>query len=181
MRLLRTLAVTGLIFFALSSASRGAAAARDKIAQLQAQFNQEPDPVQKAKLLAKLGDAQLAEAHRAGQHNDYQTVGLLMEKYRDNVREALVALEEKYSDAEKHDPGYRVLEIHVRHSLTDLDETLLLAPPPYRPPLSLVIQDLEDMHEEMLRALFPRRPGEKPLEKPLEKPKAKPASPPKPQ
>ncbi len=162
----RTLAAVCFTLFALSGGFRAAAAAGDKVAALQALFDRATYSVEKAKLLGKLGDAQFAEAHRAGERNDYQTVGLLMEKYRDNVRAALVALEVEHSDAEKRPAGYRNLEIQVRHSLRDLEETLLLAPPEYRPPLSLVRTDLEEMHEELLRALFPRRPGEKPIPKP---------------
>ena len=39
-------------------------------------------------------------------------------------------------------------------------------PEQYRPPMQLVEQDLKDMDLELLRLLFPRRPGEQPRAKP---------------
>jgi hypothetical protein len=140
-----------------------AAAASESIAELQARFDREVNSLQKAKLLQKLGDAQFAESRRAGKEGDFKSVGLLMEKYRDNAREALAAVQKDHPKAEKDSSGYRRLEIHVRHSLRELEETLLVAPPEYRPPLRLVRKDLEDFEDELLRLLFPRRPGEQPV------------------
>jgi hypothetical protein len=42
-----------------------------------------------------------------------------------------------------------------------VDETLLVVPPEFRPPLELVRQDLSSMDDELLLMIFPRRPGEK--------------------
>lgn len=135
--------------------------AADKAQELQARFDREPDPVHKAKLLEKLGDAQFAEARKAEKTGDYSAVGLLMEKYRDNARIAFDALKKKQEDAEKHPEGYKQLQFHVDKALRELDQILVVAPAEYKPPLRLVRRDLSAINDELLRMLFPRRPGER--------------------
>ncbi|MBZ5700980.1 MAG: hypothetical protein LAN84_03965 [Acidobacteriia bacterium] len=142
------------------AAQQAAPAAR--IAELQARFDRESNSGRKAKLLEKLGDAQFAESRRAGREGDYQAVGLLLEKYRDNVRTAFAAVRRRHPQAEKESGEYKRIEVHVRSGLRELDETLLVAPPQYRPPLQIVRDDLQQIEEELLRLLFPRRPGEQP-------------------
>jgi hypothetical protein len=151
----RIAVLSGAAFFACC-ALHGA----DKLQELQARFDQETDPVHKAKLLEKLGDAQFAEARKVEQAGDYSSVGLLMEKYRDNVRTALEGLKKKHQDAEKHPEGYKQMQFHVDKALRELEQILVVAPAEYKPPLRLVHRDLVAMNDEMLRMLFPRRPGE---------------------
>lgn len=160
------MAVAAGFLFSLVLLGARSSAQEENVASLQARFDKEPDSVQKAKILKRLGEAQFSEARRAEKKNDFQAVGLLMEKYRDNVREALKALKGQHTNAEKHSGGYRGLEIQTRKSLRELEDTLLIAPDVYRPPLRIVRKDLEDMDDEMLRLLFPRRPGETPLQQP---------------
>jgi len=130
----------------------------DDVSALQARFDHESNSVHKAKLLEKLGDAQLELTRRASQTNDYKTIGLVMEKYRDNARAAIEALKKDHRDAEHHTSGYKQLQIHVHKSLRELDETLIVAPDEYRPPLEAVRRDLATMDDELLELLFPRHP-----------------------
>jgi hypothetical protein len=132
------------------------------IAQLQAQFDREPDSVRKAKLLVKLGDAQFEETRRAGAAGDNNAVGFTLEKYRDNVRAAIDALKKQHPNAEKHSNGYRQLEIHVRKGIREVEESMLAAPVPYKPPLQIVRQELVAMDEELIKLLFPKRPADQP-------------------
>ncbi len=149
-------AVFGLLVF-LAILPPGAA---ESLADLQARFDRETSGVQKAKLIGKLGDAQFEEARRAGKAGDYNALGLTLEKYRDNVRAAVEALKKQHPDAEKQSNGYRQLEMHVRKGIREVDETLLVSPEAYKPPLQIVRQDLMGMEEELLKMLFPRRPLE---------------------
>ncbi len=168
------LAISAASALWLSAAGAGALShgfPPDHLAELQARFDRETNSVQKAKLLVKLGDVQFELTRRAGREGDYQTVGVTLEKYRDNVREALAAVRRNHPKAEKDSAGYRIIEVHVRRGLRELDETILVAPPAYQPPLELVRKDLDQIHDELLRLLFPRRPGEHP---------ASPQKPPKP-
>ena len=134
----------------------------DKLSELQARFDSETNGVHKAKMLQKLGDAEFEEASRAEKADDYNTVGLLMEKYRDNVRAASEALEKENPDGERHPGGYKQLEMHVQKGLRQVDEILLIAPAEFKPPLQLVRQDLLSLDDKLLRSLFPRRHENKP-------------------
>lgn len=133
----------------------------DDVNALQARFDRETNSVRKAKLLEKLGDAQLESTRRASQANDYKTIGFVMEKYRDNARAAIEALKKDHRDAEHHTGGYKQLQIHVHKSLREVDETLVVAPEEYRPPLEVVRRDLANMDDELLELLFPRHPLDK--------------------
>jgi hypothetical protein len=135
-------------------------AAADRLGELQAAFDHEASAVRKAKLLEKLGDAQFDVTREAGKSNDYGSVDITMEKYRDNVRAAFDALRKQHPDAERHPNGYKQLEISVRKGIREVDDTLLVAPLEYKPPLQLVRQDLIAIDDELLRMLFPRRPGD---------------------
>jgi hypothetical protein len=137
-------------------------AAAQTLADFQGRFDREPDSVRKVKLLEKLGDAQLEEARRAGKDGNHDAVGLTLEKYRDNVRSALEVLKKQHPNAEKHSDGYRRLEFQVRKGIREVDETLLVAPEAYKPPLHIVRQDLNGIEEELLKLLFPHRPVEQP-------------------
>jgi hypothetical protein len=134
--------------------------ATESLADLQARFDRETNGVHKAKLIEKLGDAQLEEARRAGKAGDYNTVGLTLEKYRDNVRAAVEILKKQHPDAEKQSNGYRQLEMHVRKGIREVDETLLVSPEEYKPPLEIVRRDLIGIDEQLLKMLFPHRPAE---------------------
>jgi hypothetical protein len=136
--------------------------AADELGTLQQRFDAEHDGVRKAKMLQKLGDAQFAKERQEARANDYVAVGLEMEKYRDNVRAAVEALKKQHPDAEKHSSGYRQLEIHVAAGIREVQDVILAMPEPYRPPMELVKNDLRAIDVELLRLLFPRRPGEKP-------------------
>jgi len=145
------------------------AVAQQTVADLQAHFDRESNSVKKAKLLVKLGEAQFEQARRAGKEGDNNTVDGTLEKYRDNVRAALEALKKQHADAEKHSNGYRQVEIHVKEGIREVEDSMLAAPAPYKPPLQIVRQDLIAMDEELIRLLFPHRPADKQLTPPPEK------------
>jgi succinate dehydrogenase flavin-adding protein (antitoxin of CptAB toxin-antitoxin module) len=134
-----------------------AGATADQTSGLQKRFDHETNPVHRAKLLEKLGDAQFDDARRAFKANDFATVGIVLEKYRDNVRVALDGLKKKHIDAETDSNGFRHLEIHVRRGIREADEILLMVPDQYQPPLQIVRTDLDAMDRELIRMLFRHR------------------------
>jgi len=152
--------VRALVVLTMASLSWPVSGA-DKLSELQARFDHETSAVHKAKLFEKLGDEQFAEARHASQARDYQTVGQTMESYRDNARAALNALKKAHPNAEHQLGGYKQLQIHIHRGVREVDETLLVVPLEYRPPLELVRRDLSSMDDELLLMLFPRRPIEK--------------------
>jgi hypothetical protein len=154
-----------------------ALATADAVSELQARFDRETNSVRKAKLMEKLGNAQFEETRRASQANDYQTVGVVMEKYRDNARIAADALKKEHPDAERHTAGYKQLQMNIHKAIRELDEMLILAPSEYRPPLELVRRDLTEIDDDLLNLLFPIR---HPLEKKSDQNNGAPPAPPAP-
>jgi hypothetical protein len=132
--------------------------AAGQLADLQMRFDRESDSVRKTKLLQKLGEVQFETVRQAEKAEDNSTVGLTLEKYRDNVRVAFDALKKQHPNAEKQPNGYRQLEIQARKGIREIAESLLVAPEPYKPPLEIVREDLTAMDDELLKLLFPNRP-----------------------
>ncbi len=134
---------------------RGLAATADKVSELQSRFDQETHATSKIKILDKLGEAQSLAATHAQQTNDYISIGLIFEKYRDNVRTAFLALREQEPNADKHPDGYRRLELQVRRGIREVDDITIIVPEEVRPPLQLVRDDLIKMDDDLIRDLFP--------------------------
>jgi hypothetical protein len=131
--------------------------AADKHPDLQMQFDRETHSYSKIKILDKLGEAQFRAATDAGRSSDYETVGFIFEKYRDNVRDALQLLKQQEPSAERHGgDGYRRIELQVRKGIREVEETLIVVPAVVRPPLQIVRQDLIDMDDYLIHQLFPK-------------------------
>jgi hypothetical protein len=152
----------GLCFLMIVSFSpMRTSALPDTLEELQRRFDNEPDGVNKAKMLQKLGNAQFQREREAEKAGDYETVGFVMEKYRDNVRAAFEAVKKAHPDAEKHPAGYKQLELHIDSGIREVTDLLTVVPEEYRPPLQIVKTDLLKLDRDLLHMLFPRRPGEK--------------------
>ena len=131
------------------------APAQQPLDELQQRFDREGNAVHKAKLISKLGDAQFAALHAAETADDYSAVGIIMEKYRDNIRAAFTALQKEHPDASRNSSGYRELQIHTRRGIREVLDALHSAPDEFKPPLELVRKDLATMDDKMLDLLFP--------------------------
>jgi hypothetical protein len=129
----------------------------ERLQDLQERFDKETHAGNKVKILDKLGAAQFAAASSAAKAEDYSTVGLTFEKFRDNVRSCFDLLTKQEPDAEKHSEAYRRLELQTRRALREVDEMLNLVPLEVQPPLQLVKQDLLSMDDKLIQLLFPRR------------------------
>jgi hypothetical protein len=154
---LRDKSFLGFAGIAFLAGSLLAARIPDKLSDLQSRFDHEPNSVHKAKLLAKLSAAQFEETRRLEKLGDFNRVGILWEKYRDDARATFDALKKQHPDAERQSNGYRELEVGLREGIREIDQTRLIAPDEYRPPLLIVRGDLAAMDDEVLRMLFPRR------------------------
>lgn len=138
----------------------GTAEALDKIEELQQHFDKETHAGSKVKALDKLTEAQFDAARKASTSGDYNTAGVIMEKYRDNIRACFELLRKQEPDADRHPGGYRQLELQTRRGIREVEDTLLTAPPELRPPLELVHQDILQIDDDLIRLLFPRRTPE---------------------
>jgi len=48
----------------------------------------------------------------------------------------------------------------VKRGIREVEDSMLAAPAPYKPPLQIVRQDLIAMDDELIRLLFPHRPAD---------------------
>jgi hypothetical protein len=142
-----------------------AAQAQDRVAQLQAEFERESDPVRKAKLVPKLGDAQFAQARRALQADDYAQALQVLQQYRDEVRTAHAALKATGVNAEEKPNGFKQLQIHARKGVREMDQIVLDLPVEQRDAFQAVRRDVAAIEKELFDMLFPRQPGKGPLQK----------------
>jgi hypothetical protein len=138
----------------------GAAAGLDRLGDLQTRFDRETHAGSKIKVMAKLTDAQFEVERKAIGANDFVTVGLTLEKYRDNLRACLELLKKQEPDADRHSSGYRQLELQMRRGIREVEDTMQVAPAEVQPPLQIVRKDLLDMDDELIRLLFPKRTPE---------------------
>lgn len=131
--------------------------ATDRVKELQDHFDHDPHAGGKVRTLNKLADAQFEAATKAGTDGDYVSVGLIFEKYRDNVHSAFELLKKQEPDADRHPNNYRQLELEVRKGIREVEETIVVVPAEVRPPLQIVRQDLIDADDALIALLFPRR------------------------
>lgn len=138
-------------------ANPGVRGAGEKVKELQDRFDKEARADGKIKTLEKLSLAQFEVADQAGKTQDFSAVGLIFEKYRDNVRTAFELLRKQEPDADRHSKYYRQLELELRRGIRETEETMLIAPQEVRPPLDIVHTDLLRIDDELINLLFPRR------------------------
>jgi len=160
---------SAIVLFAAATLACPAPGTAQRPNDLQARFDHETNSVRKAKLFEHLGDQEFSEARHASQTRDYKAVAEIMEIYRNNARTVFNALKKEHPNAERQLSGYKQLQIHIHKGIREVEESLLVSPAEFKPPLMLVRQDLTSMDDELLVMIFPRRPVEK-------KPAAPPAS-----
>ena len=127
-----------------------------------AQYQHETDPVRKARALAKFGDEQVDLARK--QLKDGEDVASLhtLEQYRDEVRETVAALKAAGIDAEKKPAGFKELQISLRETVRHIDDLILTLPVDKRPFFREVRNDLVMDQNDLIDALFPRKPDRNP-------------------
>jgi len=133
----------------------GAAKAQDKLAELQLHFDKDGHAGSKLKLLEHLADAQFDETRKASAGGDFNRVGFIFEKYRDNLRACFNLLRTQEPDADRHSNNYRRIELQARRGIREVEDTLTVMPPELRPPLELVHKDVMNIDDELIRLLFP--------------------------
>ena len=135
-------------------------AAQDRLAVELTRYQQETDPVRKARALAKLGDDQIALARK--QLQDEEDVAALhtLEQYRDEVQQTAAGLKATGVDAEKKPAGFKELQISLREIVRRIDDLILTVPVDKRPFFREVRSDLAKTQNDLINALFPRQPDQ---------------------
>lgn len=133
----------------------GPVSAQDRTAQLQDHFDKDSHAGSKVKLLEHLTDVQFDETRKASAAGDFNRVGFIFEKYRDNLRSCFNLLRTQEPDADRHGNNYRRIELQARRGIREVEDTLTIMPPELRPPLELVHKDVQNIDDELIRLLFP--------------------------
>ena len=133
-------------------------AAEDALAALRTDFQRQKDPVKRAKLFPKLGNALLAEMRRQIHEKEFDRVPALFTEYHDGAKSCLQGLEASGRDADKQPGGYRELEMHLRQSRHVVNDIVFALPLEERDALLGPQRDLEQMDEKLVKALFPSKP-----------------------
>jgi hypothetical protein len=137
-------------------------AAQDRLAADRARYEQETDPVRKARALAKLGDDQVDQARRQLKAGEDVASLQTLEQYRDEIQHMTEALKATGVDAERKPAGFKELQISVRMNIRHIDDLILALPVDKRPFFREVRTDLVKTQNDLIDALFPRRPDQNP-------------------
>jgi len=135
--------------------------AQGRLDGYRAKFEQETDPVRKARTMPKFGDALLDQMGEQLQKAEVEAALNTLEEYRDAIVKSHAGLKASGINAEKKPSGFKQLEIHVRRGLSRLEDLILAVPLEQREALEEIRKQLEQVDRELLEMLFPRRPAKK--------------------
>jgi hypothetical protein len=143
------------------AASLHVATQQDTLTELRRRFEQETDPVRKARAVERLGNMHLEQFRRNTREEAFDAALQALEEYRNIVRSAHESLKKSGRDADRNPAGFKQLEIHVRQSISKLDQAILTIPFDRREAFQEIRKELEAIDKELVEMLFPRRPGKK--------------------
>lgn len=130
--------------------------------QLEARLKRESNPVQKAKLEIRLSRFKLYRASDAFDKGDLEAANKLLEAYAEQVKSAWATLKGSGRQANKKPAGFKELDIALREDARYLDDLKHRVSYMVRDPVEKVAQEVEDLRNEVLKALFPSEPPRKP-------------------
>jgi len=129
---------------------------------LRTRFEHEANPVQKAKLMPALGDAEFAEIRKDAEANNLTEAASVLRRYRDDVRNCVKGLEGAKLNAEKHPAGFKQLQFSVQEALRRVDTLLPAMTSDEQAPFLEVRKDLDETNRHLIDQLFPGKSPEQP-------------------
>jgi hypothetical protein len=132
---------------------------QERLAQYKTQFDNERDPVHKAKILVKLSESQFQQIRSEADSGKVDEGLRDLETLRDECVSTHEALKAKAVDPERKSAGFKELEISVRESLHRLREILAGLSGEDEKHYAKVRAQLEQLNNELIKELFPRQPG----------------------
>ncbi|HXE75585.1 MAG TPA: hypothetical protein VNN18_08125 [Candidatus Xenobia bacterium] len=126
----------------------------DDPGKLRQQLQQTTDPVERAKLTAKLGDAMLKQMAVEYKAKEYEAGDRLLGEYLESVRAAYRGLRDSGRNARKKPAGFKDLEIHLRKSARVLEDLSKLVPFEERQPLQQAVEEVAEIRTGLLEALM---------------------------
>jgi hypothetical protein len=131
------------------------AVAQAKIADLRAHFLREPNPVNKAKMMTQLGDAEFAEIDADVTQEKFPEALDVLQHYRDEVESCDKGLSATGVDAAKHPAGFKQLQFSLRDSLRRLDAVIVNMTIDEQAPFLAIRVDLGEINLRLIQQLFP--------------------------
>jgi hypothetical protein len=128
---------------------------RDTEQQLAERIQGEPNPVKKAKEEIRLATYKLSHVQDAYSQGNIEAGTKLLSTFVDVMRTSWKILQESGRTAAKQPQGFRELEISLRENVRALRDLARVVGYFDRAPLENAVQELEHMHDEVLKALFP--------------------------
>jgi hypothetical protein len=150
------------MFVAATVLCANAAVAQGKIADLRARFVREPSPVNKAKLMPQLGDAEFAEVDADVAQGKLPEALAVLKLYREEIDSCDQALTGMGVDAEKHPAGFKQLQFSLRDSLRRLDTVIVNMTSDEQAPFLSIRADLSEINVHLIQHLFPHESPAKP-------------------
>jgi hypothetical protein len=136
----------------------GAVAAQHGLEDDLARYQHEPDPVHKARILAKMGDEQVELARKQLKEGQDEASLHTLELYRDEVHDTVKALNGMAVDAERKPAGFKELQISLRETIRRIDDLIFGLEVDKRQFFRPVRNDLSADQNVLIDELFPRRP-----------------------
>jgi hypothetical protein len=152
-------ATQGVLALLLMAALLGGPALADEgTAALRSRFDAESDPVRKAKLMPKLGEAEFRDIRKDIDEDRLSDAVAVLKQYRDEAQLCANRLDAAKIDAEKHSSGFKELQISLRESLRRLNEITRGLSADDQALFLEVREDLDEINRHMIQELFPHEP-----------------------
>ncbi|MGD0962825.1 MAG: hypothetical protein ABSA57_02865 [Candidatus Acidiferrales bacterium] len=135
----------------------GWALAQDRIPEFRARFTQETDPLRRAQMMPRLGEAEFDEITRDVDGGKLPEALVVLKEYRDEIESCEKGLDKRNINAERHPKGYKQLEISLRESLRRLNGLLISFTGDDQKPFLEVRADLDELNRHLIRELFPNQ------------------------
>jgi len=134
--------------------------AQSRLPEIRSRFTQETDPVHRAEVMPKLGEAEFDEITRDIDAGKAPEALDLLKEYREEITACEKGLDARKVDAERHPRGYKQLEISLRQSLRKLNALMVSFTADEQVPFAEVRQSLEELNRHLIHELFPKGPND---------------------
>ena len=128
---------------------------RDTEQQLLERIQNEQNPIRKAKEEIQLGSFRLGHIKNAYSQGNIEEGAKLLGTFVDVMKTSWKILHDSGRTAAKQPQGFRELEISLREDVRTLQDLERIVGYFDRPPLENAVEELEHIHEEVLKTLFP--------------------------
>ena len=138
-----------------------ALAAMLSVMALAASAAQAVDPVRNAKDVIRQGETRLEQMRQEIRNENYDAALQVLKDYHTAIKSAHALLKNSGRNADKNPGGFKELQMHIRRTLTRLDQSILDLPVEQREPFAAIRKELDTIDRELIDALFPRQPDKK--------------------